>query len=99
MGEYHTIYILIFQNTIKMLNDLSVLEDRILYELKKTIEDNSILNEIEHVFKLFNRETNKLAIFLDYLFSMSEEKFVFVIDEWDYMFLITYIQLKKEMIS
>jgi len=69
------------------LNDyLSILDDRIIHELKKYIEEDSILNEIEHSFELFNIKSNKLTLFLDYLFTLTEEKFVFVIDEWNYIF-------------
>jgi len=89
MGKYHTIYIDFskYHENFKFLNEyLSVLEDRIIHELKKYIEDDSILSEIEHSFELFNIKSNKLAIFFDYLYTLTEEKFVFVIDEWDYIF-------------
>jgi len=89
MGKYHTIYIdfsKYHENFNFLSNYLSILEDGIIYELKKYIEDDSILNEIEHSIELFNMENNKLARFLDCLFTLTEEKFVFVIDEWDYIF-------------
>ncbi|OUM67614.1 hypothetical protein PIROE2DRAFT_4902 [Piromyces sp. E2] len=89
MGKYHTIYIDFskYHEGFEFIKDyLSRLEDRIIYELKEYIESDVILNEIEHLFELFNIKSNKLAIFLDYLFSITREKFVFIIDEWDYIF-------------
>ncbi|ORX76574.1 hypothetical protein BCR32DRAFT_248635 [Anaeromyces robustus] len=92
MGKYHTIYLDFsrYHEGFEFLKVyLSTLENRILYELKDNfeyLEYNPILKKIESLLKLININSNKLAIFLDYFYSMTKEKFVFVIDEWDYIF-------------
>ncbi|ORX75427.1 hypothetical protein BCR32DRAFT_329813 [Anaeromyces robustus] len=93
MGKYHTIYLDFskYHEGFKYLNDyIYVLEERVLYELKDNIEKNEhgpiILEKINNLLDLFEIKFNKLAIFLDYYYSITNEKFVFVIDEWDYIF-------------
>jgi len=71
---------------VVMKDYLSNIEICIIKELKKVIEDSSILNDVNEMLKIISNDYYKLPRFLDFLFPLTLEKFVFVIDEWDYMF-------------
>ena len=98
-GKYHTIYIDYSENVKKYkekgLNAyLLSIEKKIINELKDiSTEFKSVIDKYSKIESFYLNE------YLKYIHIKTGEKFIFVIDEWDYMFLITYIQLKKEMIS
>ncbi|OUM58348.1 hypothetical protein PIROE2DRAFT_16393 [Piromyces sp. E2] len=85
-GKYHTIYIDYSENIKKFkekgLNTyLLSIEKKIVNELKGiSTEFKNIINEYSQIDSYF------LNKYLKYLHIKTGEKFIFIIDEWDYMF-------------
>jgi len=76
MGKYHTIY-------INFSKDLYEYEN--IYEYLSSIQIK-IIDELKKIFKVSNENEEYLSSVLTYLFDKEDEEFIFVIDDWDYMF-------------
>jgi len=88
-GKYHTIY-LDYSDDIKEYEEeglkayLLSIEEDIICELRNISEE--FKNIIDEYSLLSKNKTRNLKKYLKYLHIKTGEKFVFVIDEWDYMF-------------
>ncbi|KAG4086204.1 hypothetical protein H8356DRAFT_1373450 [Neocallimastix lanati (nom. inval.)] len=77
-GKYHTIYL--------NFSDIKDYEKLTLNEYL-SILDNEIMNELDDIFKIHEiKENIILSKYLSNLYCKTKEKFIFVIDEWDYIF-------------
>ena len=82
-GKYHTIFIDFSNNITRYdnVNDfLSEIEKKIIFEL-------NIIYKSYNIDKYGNLYKNNLNDCLEYLYSETRERFIFVIDEWDCMFV------------
>jgi len=89
MGNYHTIYInfsLLHNKNGNIYDYLSKLGKEIIYDIEKIINNKSIINEVNKRMEKYDDDIYRLIRFLSFLHPLTEEEFVFIIDEWDYIF-------------